>query len=151
VQSRRPALEDPTNAQRTLDVLAEIHASGDAEIAAATVMFDHVHLLFTLGTRLRVGQILGKFKTLVRDRGRAPWRWQEDGFERRLRPRDTIEDFGFYIFLNPYRAGLIPLDQRWPWWFCPDPKRFEFLGMLDGSEAVPAEWLPKSIQLKARW
>lgn len=110
------------------------------EILASIVMPDHVHLLFELGAHLRLGQALAKFKTFARDRGFARWRWQEESFEHRLRAHESAESYAFYIFMNPYRANLLTLRERWPWWYCPHPKLLMFLSGI-GDEALPREWI----------
>jgi len=121
--------------------MAALHANSDIDLLAATVMPDHVHLLFVLGENRTVGQVQAKFKNLARDKGRVSWRWQNDGFEHHLRPHESIEDYGFYIFMNPYRARLCTLSTRWPWWLCPSPEQFRFLGLLDETSPVPEQWL----------
>ncbi len=104
-QARAAVLTQSETGAKVLETLRELHVAGDAEILAATIMTDHAHLLFTLGVRLRFGQVVAKCKTLARDCGRAAWRRQEDGFEHRLRPPESAEDYAFYIFMNPYCAG----------------------------------------------
>ena len=43
--------------------------------------------------------------------------WQENYYDHRRRRENECEPFARYIFLNPYRAGLISLYARWPsWW-----------------------------------
>jgi REP element-mobilizing transposase RayT len=149
-KNREPAFADCSMAAKVVDVVRRIHDERDAEILAATVMPDHVHFLFTLGTRLSLGQVIAKFKALSRDHGRAPWRWQDDGFEHRLRSQESVEDYAFYIFMNPYRAKLIPVTERWPAWFCPEPKRFLFLEHFRTNEPVPVEWLGKVEEITSR-
>ncbi len=127
-------------ADSALAALHDLHPA-DVDLLAATIMPDHVHLLFTLGERLSVGQVTGKFKTLARARGQAAWRWQQDGYEHRLRPDESTDDYAFYIFMNPYRAGLCAVSQAWPRWVCPEPTRFRFLQHLDSTGAPPPEWL----------
>jgi hypothetical protein len=67
--------------------------------------------------------------------------WQEGEFEHRVRTDEMIEDYGFYIFMNPYCAKLCPLELRWKWWLCPNPENLRFLSLLAPGEAVPHEWL----------
>lgn len=74
-----------------------LHLSGDIELLAATTMPDHVHFLFKLGGRLNVGQVMGKLKALARDHGRAPWAWQNDGFEHQVRSSESIEDYALSL------------------------------------------------------
>lgn len=140
-KERAPVLLESNAAKTTTDTLKAMHAAGDMDLLAATVMHDHVHMLFVLGARLEVGQIMGKFKSKARDLGKAPWRWQDDGFEHRLRNAESIEDYGFYTFMNPYRAGLCPLTDPWPWWLCPRPSIFRFTAEGDTTQPVPEAWL----------
>ena len=149
-KDRAPVLLQPATAREVHKVLQSMHDSGDFALIAATIMPDHVHLLLTLGCRLKVGQVMGKFKTKSRKQGKTGWRWQEDGFEHRLRTTESIEDYGFYIFMNPYRARLCPLTAPWQWWLCPQPSVFRFLGALDQKQVVPAAWLDLSDQVAAR-
>ena len=148
-QDRTPVLTSSHASDLTFAALHTLHGT-DAELLAATLMPDHVHVLFTLGERLTLGQVMGKFKTLARDQGRAAWRFQADGFEHRLRPKESAEDYGFYIFMNPYRANLRPLSQAWPWWVCPEPTRFRFFQHLTPGGTPPPEWLVEAETVAAR-
>jgi REP element-mobilizing transposase RayT len=122
----------------------------DAEMLAATIMPDHVHLLFRLGRRLVFDRVMAKFKALARGSGRKSWHWQENGFERRLRPDDLAEHYAFYIFMNPYQAGLIPMTEAWPFWICPEPRRFVFPEYIDEKGIPPPEWLVEIEKLTPR-
>jgi putative transposase len=148
VQHRTPVFANPPAAAVATATYRVLQDAGDVDLLAGTVMPNHIHLLFTLGRRLRLGQVMGKFKTLVRRQGTEAWQWQEDGFEHEVRTSGLIEDFALYIFMNPYRARLIGLHQRWPHWFCPNPKRFFFLSLLRDDECVPAAWIEKSIKTR---
>lgn len=150
IKDRTPVLTTTATGRTVTDALQALHSSGDIGLLAATIMPDHAHLLFTLGTRLHVGQVMGKFKALSRDMGQAPWRWQPDGFEHQIREIESIEDYGFCLFMNPYRAGLCPLTSSWPWWLCPQPSVFRFLASLEQNSAVPAAWLGLSDQIATR-
>jgi REP element-mobilizing transposase RayT len=149
-KDRTPVLTTTDTGSVAAGALQSLQSTGDIQLIAATLMPDHAHLLFQLGDRLRVGQVMGKFKAWSRDMGQAPWRWQHDGFEHRLRRSESIDDYGFYIFMNPYRAGLCPLTDPWPWWLCPEPSVFRFLTALDRKQAVPAAWLGLSAQVGSR-
>jgi putative transposase len=146
-KNRAVVLTETATGRIIADSLHTLHRSGDVELLAATIMPDHVHCLFNLGERLDVGQVMGKLKTLARDHGRAPWKWQSDGFEHQVRSHESTEDYGFYIFMNPYRAGLCRLATPWPWWICPDSSIFRFLDAWQAGEAVPAAWLDRSDEI----
>jgi REP element-mobilizing transposase RayT len=128
-------------AQRVVSAIGELKKAGDIDLLAATVMPDHVHLLFALGSTRPLGQAMAKFKNLARDRGRTEWHWLDNGFEHRLRPDEPTENYGFYIFMNPYRARLIATTKLWPWWLCPDVSRFRFLALLNEDGTPPVEWI----------
>jgi REP element-mobilizing transposase RayT len=123
---------------RALDATAPL----DALPLCAVVMPDHFHVLLQLGHRLRLGQIIAKWKiapkAALQSSGLA---WQPDFFEHRIRPEDDLESYARYLFLNPYRSGLIPLTETWPWWQCWTPQRFHFLTTLNDCQFPPAEWL----------
>jgi REP element-mobilizing transposase RayT len=139
---RRPGLVDPIVAQKLKHSLNRIHASGDLSLVAATVMPDHVHLLGILGQRLSLSRAIGKFKAdthrYLRSHGLE---WQENYHDHRLRHENEYEPFARYIFLNPYRAGLIQLNDQWPSWWRWGDLRFEFEAMAAQTGGVPRAWL----------
>ncbi len=139
---RRPALLDSTITEEIRRTLDRLHASADFALIAAVVMPDHVHLLGTLGRRLSIGRVIGKFKAnthrVLRPRGLA---WQENFHEHRLKHGDDLEPFARYLFLNPYRAGLFPSTSRWPHWWRWGDVRFEFEARFAQAGAVPGAWL----------
>jgi putative transposase len=124
------------------DAILRLVADGDVPWLAATIMPDHVHVLFELGDRLSLDRLLAKIKGLVTRSIAAPLPiWQENAFEHRLRSQEESEDYGFYIFMNPYRAGLLQMDAIWPGWICTEPARFRFLDTLKSGGILPTEWL----------
>ncbi len=117
-------------------------AAQDCVTFAFTVMPDHVHWVFRLGARLSLGQVIARFKSQSRrilSLGKN--RWQRNYFEHRLRTNEPPEDYALYVFLNPYRAELIPPTTTWPYWWCADPARLRFHGSLDFRGCPPGEWL----------
>ena len=145
-RGRAPVLTRGDTAPFLMATFARLHRDGDAKIFAACLMPDHAHLLFALGHRLSIGRVQAKFKALARASGRASWQWQEDAFEHRLRAGESLEAYGFYVFMNPYRADLCPISERWPWWFCPDPTVFHFLSILNPDGTPQREWLTMAEQ-----
>jgi putative transposase len=140
VQGRKPALTGDAHLQRVLSGMKELTSAGDWRLLAAAVMPDHLHVLFTLGKRLSLDRVIAKLKS----RARAPdaaWRWQANVFEHRLRAEEDAEDYAFYIFMNPYRAGLIDLNDPRPGWSCGVEWRWRFEDGLSAKGTPPAEWL----------
>jgi REP element-mobilizing transposase RayT len=127
-KNRVAVLTEPNSGKILTTAMHTMYEAGDFSLIAATVMPDHFHILLTLGDRLSVGQVAGKMKALAREQGKAAW-------------QESTEDYAFYIFMNPYRAGMCPLNSSWPWWHCPQPRQFQFLAALDQLKAMPSEWL----------
>src|SRR4051812_12502778 len=81
------------------DIVAEAHrltADGSWRLRCGTVMPDHVHLFFTLGSRLTLSQCVARQKKI-----RA--RWQNNFYDHRLRSNDSAEATIRYVWMNPYR------------------------------------------------
>ena len=139
--TRTPWLAVPAAADAALGAIREWHEEGDGAVLAATVMPDHAHVLFTLGARLDVGRCVSRWKTIGQRMSGYAGDWQRDFWEHRVRDDESREEYGLYIFLNPYRAGLVKRSESWPWWWTPEPKTFRFTAMLDAHGAPPQEWL----------
>jgi len=117
------------------------HEEGEGVILAATVMPDHVHVLFKLGSRLDVGRCVSRWKTVGRRTSDYLGGWQRDFWERRVRDDESPEDYALYILLNPYRAGLAKRGEAWAGWWAPTPARFRFSTMLGPQGVPPEEWI----------
>ena len=139
--ARAPWLGVPVAANAMCEALRNWHLEGDGSVLAATVMPDHVHVLLILGSRLEVGRCVSRWKTVGRRAAGYAGGWQRDFWEHRVRDNERFEDYGLYMFLNPYRAGLAGSGEPWPWWWAPDPARFQFIGLLDPTGGPPAEWI----------
>lgn len=140
VQSRRAALV-PDVAHALLTEAQRIATDGHWVLRSLTVMPDHVHILFTLGSGLSLAQAVARFKSKTRLLIRAhAAEWQANFYDHRIRAEDSIEDVVRYIYLNPYRAGLISRDERWPYFFCCDEDWAWFRDRTDHSRPFP-EWL----------
>jgi putative transposase len=106
-QDRRPGLNNPVVAAVLRTLVMNLDSSHDSSTVAFTVMPDHVHWLFTLGSRLSLGRMIARWKVQSRDAlAGAGLVWQRDFYEHSLRAAESLEEYGLYVFLNPYRAGL---------------------------------------------
>ena len=78
------------------------------QIRTAVVMPDHVHLLLCLGSEAELAAGMRLFKGRVTpELRRSGLKWQEGFFEHRLRETEDVLPVFLYIYLNPYKAGLI--------------------------------------------
>lgn len=112
VAGRQPVLSQAANAPRVFTAFDRLSGSGDWVLLAATIMPDHVHVLFRLGARLSLDRTMAKLKTVGRD-VRCAWSWPANGFEHQLHEAEEVEDYAFYIFMNPYRAKIVSTKERW--------------------------------------
>ena len=125
--------------------ISRLHEDGDIALHCAGVMPDHLHVLFTLGERLSLERIVSKLKGLtavsVRSAGAA---WQANFFEHRLRSEEESDPYARYIFMNPYRAGLLRRHEEWPGWFHRLENPPAFVSMLEQGKHPPAAWLDET-------
>jgi REP element-mobilizing transposase RayT len=113
---------------------------GDAAILAATVMPDHVHLLLQLGARLTLDRVIAKWKAQV-SRLSPNFAWQANYFEHRLRPEESVERYAWYVFMNPYRARLIGVDDCGPGWWPASQNAWNFMDRARPGPRPQPEWL----------
>ena len=145
-EKRRDGLLAPPLANRVLDTVKASDGAADTQTFAFTSMPDHCHWLFRLGGRLSLGRIMAKFKGQTNEALAATHHaWQRDFYEHRLLSDEDLEDYALYIFLNPYRAGLVPFTASWPWWWTAAPTALRFLPMLDPGGTPPAEWIAQPV------
>ena len=149
VQHREPVLMADAQLKRIFSTFAELAAAGDWRLLAAGVMPDHLHVLFTLGERLPLDRVIAKLKARSRSVD-AVWRWQANVFEHRLRADEDAEDYAFYIFMNPHRAGLVDVTVPWPGWLGGAEWRWRFEDGLSATGTPPAEWLDRATEVAER-
>lgn len=105
---RRTGLNDSAPASAIARELHFMATDGGVVPRAWVIMPDHMHLFIIATGDLTLGQVIGRLKTKTRGalaaRGLA---WQGNYYEHRLRPDDVAEDVLRYLYLNPYRAGLV--------------------------------------------
>ena len=124
--------------------IAACEADGYWRVRAGVIMPEHVHLLVVLAGDLTLGRIVARLKAKTRSSLASieggSVRWQGNYFEHRLRPDERIEDVLRYIYLNPYRAGMVARMERYPWsWLHPEEAAW-FTAQLDDERPYP-EWL----------
>lgn len=125
-------------------ILAELHrmeAEGVWFSRCAVVMPNHVHLLIQLADKLTLGKAVARLKAKSGSALKAAGvRWQDGYYEHHMRPKEELLPVFLYIYLDPYRAGLLPAGKVWPWFDCSEEDRAWFIPMLDRELPEPA-WL----------
>jgi REP element-mobilizing transposase RayT len=138
---RQPGLSDRSVASTIRHEVEAIQSAGYWTVRGATIMPDHFHLLVTLHDKLPLGRTIARFKSMTRVALSASGlRWQGNYYEHRLRDTDGIEGVLLYIFLNPYRAGLLPPSSTYPWFWLGVQEASWFKPLLDDDRPF-ADWL----------
>jgi REP element-mobilizing transposase RayT len=109
-------------------------------LRCATVMPDHVHLFFTLGSRLTLSQAIARLKSRTKALLSPSAKWQENFYDHQFRSSDSAEATIRYIHQNPYRAGLVRSHESWPHFHCHPDDWSWFEPLTDSGEPFP-EWL----------
>jgi putative transposase len=145
-QNRKPFFGDEPNRQLARQHLATIDGSGDGSIMAGTVMPDPIHLLLELGSRLPLSAVMAKIKAAI-TRASLGAKWQRNYFDHRLRTSDSAEDYARYIFMNPYCAGICPLDRPWSGWISSKTVRWQFEDKSREGQFPQPEWVGQAQRL----
>lgn len=138
---RGSGLEEPDRTIAVIRQWGKLEAEKHWVIRTATVMPDHLHLLVRLGKTISLEECIKLLKGRLSPYLRAgALRWQNGFYEHQLRPNDDILAVFLYIYLNPYRAGLISETEIWPGYRC----QFEdwaWFGQLTKKSIPQPEWL----------
>jgi putative transposase len=118
-----------------------LQAEGGWNMRTWIVMPDHLHLLFVLGSAFSLAECLRRFKGRPSPKMRLhALSWQEGYYEHRMRAEDDRCPVFFYVFLNPYRANLVPISQKWTGYFCSAHDWSWFAPLTNSCGPFP-EWL----------
>jgi len=118
---------------------------GDIELLCGVIMPDHFHIVFRLGSRLSLGQVVAKFKSKTK----SVTQWQEGYYEHRIRPDEVEENYAFYVFMNPYVGELCGLKEQWRWWRRWRPVPYDFEALLGDRGSIPSEWIKKEKSIRS--
>jgi putative transposase len=140
-EAKQAGLNEQPVARVIMDEVHAMSADSTWEAECAVIMPDHLHLLVVLGERLSLGKAVQRLKAKtsagLRARGIS---WERNFFDRRIRPKDDRFAVFRYIYLNPYRAGLLSVADMWPDYFCRDSEWRWFRDYLHVERPYP-EWL----------
>jgi len=145
---RTPGLADAGIASAIRTEVMACQADGHWRVRGAVIMPDHLHLLVVLTGTLSLGRVVARLKAKTRESlasasgaDVAGLTWQGNYFEHRLRPDEPVEEVLRYLFMNPYRAGLIEGTDSYPWyWLHPEEAAWFTPRLLDDERPFP-EWL----------
>lgn len=113
----------------------------NGRILAVMAMPDHADILLELGGSITAAQVVANWKAAMRRGAGYPETFERDFTGHRLRATENPEDYALYLYLQPYRAGLLQHDERWAGWWLPEAGAFKFTGELTAEGCPPEEWL----------
>ena len=117
---QRPSsvLNQTETGRQCLSELLRLQEDQALTLRCEVTMPDHLHLLISLGQYANLSSVVRLFKgrltPLLR---RYEAAWQESFYDHCLHSEEDLLPVFLYIFLNPYRKKLLPLDQVWPWYY----------------------------------
>lgn len=140
---RRPAygLHEPRLVGKLEAQRNRLEAERVWRVRSWVVMPDHVHLVMTLGDGSTLPESVRLFKGRLSPSLRSQdLHWQDGFHEHRLRSDEDRLPVFLYLFLNPYRAGLISVSETWPGYYC-SPEDWEWFGPLTRASLPFPEWI----------
>ncbi len=142
-KNRIRCLADIKSFQSGKDRIEKLSKGGGCKTISFMLMPDHVHWLFSLRSETGIGSMVRQMKFSLRISNPKVFQWQDNFFDRRIRADESVEAYALYMFLNPYRAGLIGPDERWPHYLLDSKPPFPFEAKLrEGGFPYP-EWIDK--------
>jgi putative transposase len=118
-EARQAGLTDATVASAFLTELQQMETEAIWRVRSAVTMPDHVHMLLALGEKLPLGKAVARLKSKTAARlAECGLSWQAGYFDHRMRSAEERLPIFLYLYLNPYRAGLVPAESDWPWFVC---------------------------------
>jgi REP element-mobilizing transposase RayT len=113
-----PRFQEREVSDLVVDVLRQTAREHHVELAAYTVLPDHVHLICSAGNRGLVAfarYFKGRLAMEIKRQCRRPSPWQRSFFDHKLRSEESLQQKCLYVWLNPVRLGLsaCPEDYRW--------------------------------------
>lgn len=139
--NRQHGLAEMEPATAILTHAHELAAEDIWRVRTAVIMPDHLHLLISLGTVIELSAAVRLFKgRLAPALRRVDLCWQRAYFDHRLRSDEDCLPVFLYVYLNPYRAELVPPNQTWSGYYCAEDD-WRWFGELTTVSCPFPEWL----------
>ena len=105
-------LRDGVVANALHNQLERVEHEGVAKIICSNVLSDCIQILVEVDVDGDLGLFLDRFRRLSWD-----WvEWRHEASTYRLGEADILKDFAYYVFMGPYRQGLLDVDERNVFW-----------------------------------
>ncbi len=117
-RDKKPHMKKPSVRDTVISILEQTASSSRVEIAAYSILPNHLHMICSSGTDGLVA-FIGAFKSKVTREIRRTvspdFKWQKSFFDHKIRNEESLSEKVNYIWQNPVRLGLSgePDDYRW--------------------------------------
>jgi REP element-mobilizing transposase RayT len=117
-RAKESLFESPAKRDLVQQILRQTAMQNRVELAAYTIMPNHLHAICSAGEQGLPGFIRGfKSKTAVEFRRRfnqsSPWQFRY--FDHKVRSEESLQEKSRYVWLNPVRWGLVRRPEDYPW------------------------------------
>ena len=117
-RDKKPHMKKRAVRDALQEILQEVATSCQVEIAAYSILPNHLHLICSAGdeglvTFLRVFK--SKAARKIRKLRNPAFEWQKSFFDHRIRHDKSLDEKARYILENPVRLGLCNKAEEYPW------------------------------------
>lgn len=138
---RQPWLGVPRTRDVFLAVLRAWHMERNGRALAVQAMPDHVHVLFESGRSVETRQVVARWRAAHRRGAGYAETFEESYRDHCLATGESVEEYAQYMFMEPYRKGLVNPAERWAGWWLPEDTPLIFTAALVREGLPPREWL----------
>lgn len=117
-RNKKPLFESTQVRDLVQEVLRQTASASRVELAAYTILPNHLHLICSAGVKGLSSFIRGfKGRTTaeIRKRYRKPSPWQARFFDHKIRSDESLQQKCEYVWMNPARRGLVRNPESYPW------------------------------------
>jgi len=138
---RKPGLTRKSVSAAIVACVNQLETESRWKMRTAVIMPDHIHLFISLGKEAALSDVVRLFKgRLAPSLRKEGLSWQRAYFDHRMRPGEDVLPLFLYIFLNPYRSGLVSPGETWPAYLC-SPEDWVWFSQLTEADCPLPEWL----------
>jgi REP element-mobilizing transposase RayT len=138
---RQPWLGVPRTRDVFLAVLRAWHMERNGRALAVQAMPDHVHVLFEPGRAVETPQVVARWRAAHRRGAGYTETFEERYRDHGLGAGESAEEYAQYMFMEPYRKGLVTDEAPWAGWWLPEGTPLIFTAALIARGVPPKEWL----------
>jgi REP element-mobilizing transposase RayT len=99
-----------------------LEANSYIKLFCFILMLDHIHAVLQLTGDKNLSEVVSNFKISVvkqlKGKIESSKFWQQGFFDHRIRKDEQFMQVVFYCYNNPYRTGIIDIEEHYQFWYC---------------------------------